>query len=70
MNQPTAPAHDYLNYEEAARYLNVAVGTLYAWVSQKRIPHVRLSGRLVRFRRAELETWLEERCVDARGDAA
>ena len=59
MNPLVLPVHDYLNYEEAADYLNVAVGTLYAWVSQKRIPHVRLSGRLVRFRRAEFETWLE-----------
>lgn len=54
---------DLLNYREAARVLGVQVGTVYAWVSRRQIPHVRLGPRLVRFRRTELESWIEERRV-------
>jgi excisionase family DNA binding protein len=45
--------------------LAVPVGTLYAWVHQKRVPHIRISGRLVRFDRDELVAWLEGRRVPA-----
>lgn len=56
-----------LTYEEAGRLLNLPIGTLYAWVSQRRIPHVRLSGRVVRFDEDELGRWLAERRVGRRG---
>ena len=46
------------NYKEAASFLNVAVGTLYAKVCRKEIPHLRLSGRLVRFDAEELTKWV------------
>lgn len=54
---------DYLNYREAAAVLRVPLGTMYALVSQKRIPHVRLSRRLVRFDRSELESWINAHAV-------
>lgn len=52
-----------LTYKEAAKVIGVPVGTLYAWVCQKRVPHVRYGPRMVRFRRAELVQWIEERRV-------
>lgn len=55
----------YLTYSQAADMLAVPVGTLYAWVHQKRVPHIRISGRLVRFDRDELIAWLEGRRVPA-----
>ena len=55
----------YLSYQQAASLLGVPVGTLYAWVHQKRVPHIRISGRLVRFDRTELVSWLEGRRVPA-----
>ncbi len=53
----------YLTYAEASDYLGLPVGTLYAWVSEKRIPHIRLGARTVRFDPAELVRWLDERRV-------
>ncbi|MFZ5480455.1 MAG: helix-turn-helix domain-containing protein [Myxococcota bacterium] len=58
-----APLKPLLTYDEASRLLGVPVNTLYAWVSQKRIPHVRLSGRMVRFDPEELALWIEARRV-------
>jgi excisionase family DNA binding protein len=56
---------EMLGYHDAAAMLGVPVGTVYAWVARRRIPHVRLGPRLVRFRRAELERWIEARHVPA-----
>lgn len=47
-----------LTYEEASGFLSIKVNTLYAMVAQKRIPHIRLGSRLVRFDRQALEEWV------------
>ena len=52
-----------LTYREAAKVLGLPVGTLHALVHQKRIPHVRLGARLVRFVRHDLARWVAERVV-------
>jgi excisionase family DNA binding protein len=61
---------DLMTYEDTSKLLNVKVGTLYALVSQRRIPHVRLGRRLVRFDRAEIEAWLQQRAVAPAPDGA
>lgn len=38
----------YLSVKEVSEYINISVNTIYSWVWQKRIPHVKF-GRLVRF---------------------
>lgn len=64
---PEPATTDMLNYREAAQLVGVPVGTLYTWVHEERIPHVRLGARLVRFPRVELERWLAARLVPERG---
>ena len=39
---------DLLTYQEAAQLLCVPLGTLYAWVSQRRVPHVRMTDKRIR----------------------
>jgi excisionase family DNA binding protein len=53
----------HLSYTEAAALTGLPLGTLYALVAQRRIPHVRLGPRLVRFSRTQLEAWLSEHAV-------
>mgnify|MGYP001615317030 CR=1 FL=1 len=53
-----------LSYQQAAQMIGVPIGTVYAWVSQKQIPHVRLGGRLVRFYPDEIRKWLSERRIE------
>ena len=50
-------------YAFAATLTAIPIPTLYSLVHHRRIPHVRLGRRLVRFRRTELEAWLTERAV-------
>jgi excisionase family DNA binding protein len=54
-----------LTYNEAAQFLGVPVGTVYSMVSHRRLPHIRLGKRLVRFPRHELEAWVAARRVEA-----
>lgn len=53
-----------LDYTEAKEVLGFrTMGTLYSLVSRRQIPHIRLSPRMVRFSRQDLEEWLSERRV-------
>lgn len=55
-----------LTYRQVAVALGVPVGTVYAWVHNGAIPHVRLGPRLVRFSRASVQRWLDARAVPAK----
>jgi excisionase family DNA binding protein len=44
-----------LTVRDAAVYLGVSVQTVYLWVERKRIPHLRVMGRNIRFLKADLE---------------
>lgn len=50
---------------EAAEFLGTNVNTVYSWVRQEKIPNFKLGG-LVRFRRSDLEAWLDQ---SRRGEA-
>ena len=60
MNDSEDDADDMLTYKQAAAFLNISINTLYSLVHQRRVPHVRLGRRLVRFRRAALREWLTD----------
>ena len=48
--------------KEAAVYLGIAEWTLRHWVSQRKIPFVRL-GKMVRFRQQDLDAFIARRIV-------
>lgn len=53
---------DLLSRKEAAEYLGLSPQTLAVWTSAKRyaLPCIKV-GRVVRYRRRDLERWLESR---------
>jgi excisionase family DNA binding protein len=61
-----ASGRNLLNEKEAAQLLATSVGTLQVWRSTGRygIPFVKI-GRLVRYKRADLEAWIESRTRDS-----
>lgn len=61
---------EYLDYEQASRILNVRRATLYSWVCRRRIPHIRLGPRCIRFSRLELCEWLDARRVGGSSPAS
>ncbi|MCM8758452.1 MAG: helix-turn-helix domain-containing protein [Candidatus Omnitrophica bacterium] len=50
-----------LTIKEAAEYLGVSQKTLYKWVSQRKIPCVKLSRKLLRFDVGCLDKIIEEK---------
>jgi excisionase family DNA binding protein len=62
---------EHLTYAETSRTFNIPIGTLYALVCRRRIPHIRLGPRLVRFSRRRLEEWFasQEVSVDPKRGA-
>lgn len=54
---------DLLDEKQAANVLDVSPGTLAVWRSTGRykLPFLKV-GRNVRYRRTDLESWLQERC--------
>lgn len=48
---------DLLTIQEAADYLQMSVATLYTFNSRKKIPYVRVTGKIY-YRRTALDAWL------------
>jgi excisionase family DNA binding protein len=48
----------FLKIQEIAGYLGIKVSTIYALVERRGIPHYRV-GRLVRFKKSEVDQWME-----------
>lgn len=43
--------------------MNLSISTLYTWVSQRRIPFLKV-GRLTKFDVRKIDEWIEEKGVD------
>ena len=56
----TTKQKEILKSEEAAEFLGISINTLYEWVSQKKIPHMKVGG-LLKFKREHLEKWLDKK---------
>ena len=48
----------FMDIKTLSEYLNIKTSTLYAWVSRKRIPYIKIGG-LIRFRKEEIDPWVE-----------
>jgi len=58
-----APPSELLIATEVARWLRLRPSTLYAWAAAGKIPSAKLNGT-VRFVRADIERWLNDRSSD------
>jgi excisionase family DNA binding protein len=61
---------DLVTVREAAGMLRLQVSTIRAWVLHRRVPFVKLGGKRVFFRRADLEALIKASVVPAGGDRA
>lgn len=51
-------------YKQTAEFLGFNLSTMYAYVCRKRIPHIRISGRAIRFSPTEIRKWVEDKKVE------
>ncbi|MBZ0154890.1 MAG: helix-turn-helix domain-containing protein [Alphaproteobacteria bacterium] len=63
-------AESLMTVEEVAHMLCVSKWTVYTWITKKKIPVLRISRRFVRFRREDIEAWLQSKKQDARASKA
>ncbi|MGF1508367.1 MAG: helix-turn-helix transcriptional regulator [Myxococcota bacterium] len=59
------PRRTFLTYREVSEWTGIPRGTWQYWFHIQRVPHIRLGPRLVRFRRADVEAFLESLRVPA-----
>ncbi len=52
----------FIGVKEMSEYLGLTEGTLYVWVCQKRIPHLKI-GKALRFDMREIENWLKDKRI-------
>lgn len=71
MNNTTGMNSVLLTTTQAAEYLNVSEGTLAVWRCTRtvNVPHVKI-GRLVRYRKCDLDAYIEENLVGYRDAGA
>jgi excisionase family DNA binding protein len=60
MNLGNSNKDRLLTIKEVSELTGLATGSLYHFVSERRIPVVRFSSRCIRFQRSALEQWFEE----------
>ncbi len=51
-----------LNIRELSKLLDISVNTIYAMVSQKRIPYVKV-GRLTKFDVQQIKEWIKKNSI-------
>lgn len=56
-----------LNVKQVAKYLQLKESTIYSWAQDGKIPAIKI-GRTWRFRRADLEEWLEKHLQGDKGE--
>lgn len=57
---PIAPR--LLTLQQVATYVGLSPHTVYRYVSQRKIPHVKL-GKVLKFDRAEIDRWITAHAV-------
>ena len=50
---------NYINIEEAANYLGVKASTIRSWIKKKSMPHHRVGGKLLKFKKSEIDLWID-----------
>jgi len=56
-----------LDTTETSEFLGISKNTLYEWIIQRKIPHLKV-GRLVKFKKEDLEAWLKKRTQEEKED--
>lgn len=54
-----------LSVDEVAEMLGVTKATIYSWTYRNKIPHIKLSKRLLKFRERDIIDWIAEKAVSA-----
>ncbi len=57
---------ELLTAKQVSGWLKVHQNTIYAWVTRREIPFVKLPGNTTRFPRQRVESWLQKRLASGK----
>ena len=65
LNSSTPPASpaDILTDEQAAALLGIESRTLRLWRHTRGLPHIKITSKVIRYRRSDLDGWLNRHTV-------
>ncbi len=64
MNEITSQINSTIfTYNELSAYLKIQPGTLRKWVMQSKLPFFKIGTKSVRFRKSDIDSWLERQKV-------
>jgi excisionase family DNA binding protein len=63
MEAANAPFADILTAEQAAALLSVEPRTLILWRATRGLPYIRITSKVIRYRRSDVDAWLARRRV-------
>jgi excisionase family DNA binding protein len=52
-------SNDLLTDEQVAKLLGVEKRTIRLWRNTRGLPFIKISSKIIRFRRSDIDTWLE-----------
>ena len=58
LTAPATPVGDILTEDQTAALLAVETRTLRLWRKTRGLPHVKLTSKIIRYRRADIDQWL------------
>jgi excisionase family DNA binding protein len=56
-----------LTIKQVSLMTGLQIGSLYHFVSEGRLPVIRISARCIRFRREDIEKWIADKLVEPKG---
>ena len=63
VTKPAASPAELLTDQQAAAILAVEPRTLRLWRQSRGLPHLRLTSKVIRYRRSDLDAWLARHLV-------
>jgi excisionase family DNA binding protein len=54
---------ELLTPEEVSKYLKIKLSTVFRYASEQVLPAYKMRGRLLRFKKSDIENWLEKQLV-------
>jgi excisionase family DNA binding protein len=55
----TQPSDEILNEQQAADLLKITPRTIRLWRKERGLPHNKITSRVIRYKRSDLEQWLD-----------
>lgn len=63
---PVVFNNDYLTITELSSILKLSKSHIYTLTSTKKIPHIKLLGKKLLFKRSDIDTWLTSKTIAAK----